>query len=114
MDCKKVFEKITQLQPEFLQFWADIARIESPTNHKPGVDAVGRFCIAKAQEYGWQATVHHEEVSGDAVCITMNPDAPGKAVCFSGHMDTVHPVDSFGTDPVRIEGDYIYGPGVKD
>lgn len=114
MDCKDVFEKITQLQQEYLQFWVDIAAIESPTNHKAGVDAVGLFCINKASKYGWQVTVHREDVSGDAVCITMNPESPEKAVCFSGHMDTVHPVGSFGSDPVRVEGDYIYGPGVKD
>lgn len=114
MKCEKLFAKIDELQQEYLQFWIDVCNIESPTNHKPGVDAVGRYFAEKAAKYGWQVEIHHEDVSGDAVCITMNPDAKAAPVCISGHMDTVHPVGSFGTPAVRVEGDLIYGPGVKD
>lgn len=114
MQCEKLFAKIDELQPEFLQFWVDVCNIESPTAYKPGVDAVGKYFAEQAKKYGWQVEVHHEEVSGDAVCITMNPDANAQPICFSGHMDTVHPVGSFGTPAVRVEGDTIYGPGVKD
>lgn len=114
MNCKEVFEKIDQLQPEYLRFWEEICMIESPTSFKEGVDAVGRFCAEAAEKYGWQVTVHNEEISGDAVCITMNPDSSEKAVCFSGHMDTVHPVGSFGTHPVHKDDTYLYGPGAKD
>ena len=44
----------------------------------------------------------------------MNPDAKGKPVCLSGHMDTVHPVGSFGNPPVTFDDKNIYGPGVID
>ena len=44
----------------------------------------------------------------------MNKDAKKAPVCLSAHMDTVHPVGSFGTPAVKIEGDKIYGPGVTD
>lgn len=114
MDYQKVFEKIDELQQEYVQFWEDICMIESPTAYKEGVDAVARFCAAKAESYGWQVTVHEEPVSGNAVCITMNPDSTEKAVCFSGHMDTVHPVGSFGTPAVHRDEEFIYGPGVRD
>ena len=114
MQCEELFKKIDGLEQEYIQFWADVCSIESPTKFKEGVDAVGRYFIDKAKPFGWEIEVRHEDVSGDAVCITMNPDAPGKAVCISGHMDTVHPVGSFGTPPVRIEDGWIYGPGVKD
>jgi len=114
MDCKEVFAKIDELQQEYVQFWEDICMIESPTAYKPGVDAVAQFCAAKAESYCWQVTVHKEDVSGDAVCITMNPDSPEKAVCFSGHMDTVHPVGAFGSPAVHRDAEFIYGPGVKD
>lgn len=114
MDAKKLFGRIDELAQEYLQMWIDICNIESPTKFKPGVDAVGKYFIEKAEAKGWKVEVHHEDVSGDAVCITMNPEAPGKAICFSGHMDTVHPVGSFGTPAVRVEEDKIYGPGVAD
>ena len=114
MDAQKLIKKIDELKDKYLQFWIDVCNIESPTTYKPGVDAVGKYFAKKAEEKGWKVEVRKEEGSGDAVCITLNPDAPGKAVCFSGHMDTVHPVGSFGTPAVRVEGDTIYGPGVKD
>ena len=114
MNYRDVFEMIDRLQPEFVRFWEDICMIESPTKFKEGVDAVGRFCTEAAEKRGWQVTVHQEAVSGNAVCITMNPDSHGKAVCFSGHMDTVHPVGSFGSPAVHRDEEYIYGPGTKD
>lgn len=114
MDFEQLFTKIDELQEEYVQFWADICEIESPSEYKPGVDAVGRYFMEKAKQFGWQVQVHHEEKAGDAICITMNPDAPGKAVCFSGHMDTVHPLGYFGKPAVRLDETYIYGPGVKD
>lgn len=114
MEKEKVFGYIDELYPEYLQFWADICETESPTTYKAGVDAVGALCAACAAKYGWQVITHKEAVSGDALCIVMNPDAPGKSICLSGHMDTVHPVGSFGKPAVRIEDGKIYGPGVAD
>jgi len=114
MDYRDVFAKIDALQDEYLKLWIDMSAIESPTKHKPGVDAVGALCIEKAREFGWDVEVHEESIAGNAICITMNPDRPGAPVCLSGHLDTVHPVGSFGQEPVRVEGDKLYGPGVLD
>lgn len=36
-----VFETIDNLTPEFIKFWEDVGNLESPTNYKAGVDAVG-------------------------------------------------------------------------
>jgi glutamate carboxypeptidase len=46
----------------------------------------------------------------------MNGDAVGTPICLSAHMDTVHPVGSFGTPAARIaeDEDKIYGPGTTD
>lgn len=44
----------------------------------------------------------------------MNPDADGIPVSLSGHMDTVHPVGSFGTPAVHRDDKNMYGPGVMD
>ena len=111
---EKVFEAIKRLEDEYVQFWADICNIESPTSFKAGVDAVGAYIIDKARARGWDVLVNEQEVSGNAVCITMNGGAKKSPVCLSAHMDTVHPVGSFGYPPVKIEGDRIYGPGVTD
>ena len=112
--CEQLFKTIEALNDEYIKFLTDICTIESPTEYKEGVDRVGKYFIDKANEKGWLVEVQNQEISGDVVCITMNPDADAAPVCFSGHMDTVHPVGSFGEVPVRFEGDKIVGPGVTD
>jgi len=114
LKCKKLFEIIDSLNGEYIQFMTDICNIESPTDYKEGVDRVGKYFADKAIQKGWLVEKQSQEISGDCICITMNPDAPSAAVCFSGHMDTVHPVGSFGEVPVHLDNEKIYGPGVID
>jgi glutamate carboxypeptidase len=75
---------------------------------------VGDFVVEIAKKHGWQVEIHEERVSGNAIAITMNQGASGAPFAISAHMDTVHPVGSFGSPAVKIEGDKIYGPGVTD
>ena len=114
MSHKKYFEAIDSLYEKYLRVWEEFCNIESPTDYKAGVDACGEYMINIARELGFEVEVCRQEVSGDAVCITLNPDAQGAPICVSGHMDTVHPVGSFGSPAVRVEGDKMYGPGVTD
>ncbi|MBQ8510022.1 MAG: M20/M25/M40 family metallo-hydrolase [Clostridia bacterium] len=109
-----LFEAIDRLSERFIRFWIDICNIESPTVCKSGVDAVGRYFADYARSMGWTVETFPQPVSGDVVCITMNPDAPAKPLTLSAHIDTVHPVGSFGTPPVRCDERHIYGPGVMD
>jgi len=114
MRCEELFAKIDELKDEYIKVWEDVCNIESPTQYKPGVDAVGDFFAEMAKKRGWQVEYCCQEVAGNALCITMNPEAGAPAVVLSGHMDTVHPVGSFGTPAVRLDEEKIYGPGVLD
>lgn len=114
MNCDRYFSEIDKLNDEYVGFWADVCNIESPTLDKAGVDAVGRYIIEKAEALGWEIEIDKQEKAGDAICITMNPEAKKAPVCLSGHMDTVHPAGTFGTPAVRIADGKIYGPGVTD
>lgn len=114
MDHKDLFAAIRQLEDKYIQMWQEICLIESPTSCKEGVDAVADYCIRHAESLGWEVVRGCEPASGDPVCITMNPKCTEQAICLSAHMDTVHPVGSFGAPAVRTEGDHIYGPGVHD
>lgn len=114
MQCEKLFQTIDELYEDYLSFWEDICNIESPTHHKSGVDAVGAYCIEQAKKHGWAVEVMEHNVAGNAVCITLNPEAKAAPITLSGHMDTVHPIGSFGTPAVRRDQEKIYGPGVTD
>ena len=114
MKCDKLFERIDELNEEYITFWKEFCKIESPTDYKEGVDAAGNYIIEQAKKRGWKTEKQHQEVSGDAVCITMNPQAEGAPVCLSGHLDTVHPVGLFEKPVVTKDSEKIYGPGVAD
>lgn len=114
MVCKELFETIDALYPSYLKVWEDVCNLESPTGYKPGVDAVGGYFKDMARQHGWDIRIDSQEKAGDAICITMNPHAPGKAIAFSGHIDTVHPLGLFGAPAVRFDEENIYGPGVTD
>lgn len=111
---KEIFKTVDSLKEEYVSFWEKFCNIESPTDYKEGVDRAGQYVIDKARMLGFDVEICEQEVSGNAVCITMNRDSMGAPVCLSGHLDTVHPLGSFGSPAVRIEGDIIYGPGVMD
>lgn len=54
------------------------------------------------------------EKAGNVYSFTYNPHGKKKMISLSAHMDTVHEKGIFGYPPIRIEGDYVYGPGVND
>ena len=114
MKCKELFKEIDNLSSEYIKVFADVCNIESPTDYKAGVDEVGNYFVSLANRYGFTVERFPQEKAGDVICITMNPESTLAPVCFSGHMDTVHPVGLFGTPAVKIDGDKIYGPGVMD
>lgn len=109
-----LFHEIERLESKYIDFWVNVCNTESPTNYKEGVDKVGKLFIEEAKKFGWDYEILPLEVSGNCVCITTNPKSDNKPVSLSGHMDTVHPVGSFGTPATYIDGDKIYGPGVSD
>ena len=114
MDFVKLFNKIDELYPAYLKVWEDVCNIESPTVYKEGVDKVGEYFINMAKERGWHIDVLEQEVAGNAITITLNPDAKAAPVALSGHIDTVHPIGLFPTPAVSFDEENIYGPGVLD
>ncbi len=114
MKCTEMFNTIDSLNESYVKIWEAVCNIESPTRHKSGVDECGEYFAEMARERGWKVEYFRQTVAGDIVDITLNPDTDEKPIIFSAHLDTVHPVGSFGTPAVRIEGDKIFGPGVCD
>lgn len=114
MLCEKVLKTIDGLEKKYLDVLESVCNIESPTLFKEGVDACGRYFINMAKEKGWKVEICPQKLSGDAICITLNPHATGSLVCASAHLDTVHPVGLFGNPPTRRDDTNMYGPGVMD
>ncbi len=114
LQCEKLLNEIDALNEEFKNRWIEVGNIESPTDFKAGVDAVGKYFLDYATKMSWKTEVLPQQVAGNCVCITMNENAKKSPITLSGHIDTVHPIGSFGSPAVRTEDDIIYGPGVMD
>ena len=114
MTCKDVLLKIDEINDAYLDVLEDVCNLESPTSEKARVDAVGAYLARMAEARGWKLEYSLQERAGDAICITLNPDATKAPIILSGHLDTVHPVGSFGTPAVRRDDTRMYGPGVMD
>lgn len=111
---RSFFEEIDFLEEKYIKIWEDVLKIESPSDYKEGVDKVAGYFTVLAQKFGWRVEVFEQEKFGNVVTVVMNENAKGTPIALSGHMDTVHPVGSFGENPVRIENGKIYGPGATD
>ena len=114
MNCRKIFEIIDSLNDDYIKIWEDVVKIESPTLYKEGVDKAGNYFKTLAENKNWEIEVSKQSVSGDAICITLNPNAENPPVCISGHLDTVFPVETFKAPIVTKDSEKIYGPGVMD
>ena len=111
---QKAFEKIDELSDKYLNVLIDVCNIESKTEDKEAVDKVGDYFALIAKDLGYAIKKKEFAKAGNMYSFTYNPNGKKKPISLSSHMDTVHKKGSFGYPPVRIEGDYIYGPGVND
>ncbi len=114
MYCDKLFSSIDELEEKYIKFWTDICNIESPTNFKKGLDAVGEYIASDSRKIGFNVEIIKQEKAGNLVKVTFNNNSSKKPVIVSAHIDTVHPIGSFGNPPVKIKDGIMHGPGVLD
>jgi glutamate carboxypeptidase len=91
-------------------------RVESPTRHVPGVNAMIDLVAVEAED----ASIAFERIPGrdglgDCLILRAGPQNGQKPVLIMSHLDTVHPVGTATKDLIiRVEGDRLYGPGIYD
>ena len=87
---------------------------ESPSGHRPGLDA----CYDLLEEWAPAGLGRARRLERDGVphLYWPAPDAagPGARVLLLGHADTVWPLGTLAERPFRQDGDRLTGPGVFD
>jgi glutamate carboxypeptidase len=113
-NMQEVFNRVDSHYEEFKQFWIDISNIESFSTDKSGVDKVASHIRQFSSERNFQVKERAFENSGPCLSIFTDEKSKLPGVALLAHMDTVHEKGKFGSPPVKVDDEYIYGPGVCD
>lgn len=93
----------------------EMVKHESFTRDKKMVDKMVDFVAEQFVLLNADSVMRYpQEDVGDFLLATWNDDAPGKPILFMVHVDTVHPINSLASMPVKIEDGRLYGPGAVD
>ena len=96
----------------------DWVRVESPTYHADGVNALMTKAAADMTALGASVTrAPGTEGFGDIVTARFNNDAAGSkpGILVTCHLDTVHTLGTLAEQlPIRHDGDQVFGPGIYD
>lgn len=102
-------------QHQMLELLTAMVERESVTREKAKVDVLVDFMEARLNTLGADFVERFPQVEvGDFLHATWNRAAPGKPYLFLAHIDTVHPIGSLTTMPIKIEDGRCYGPGTLD
>ena len=87
--------------PEMVDLLRQLALMESPSTSKEHVDAIANFVSDICRDLGADMTLYRGGTSGDIPFAVWNGDAPGKPIMLLTHLDTVWPVGTLETMPLR-------------
>ena len=102
---------------------SDWMRCESPSSDPAALARMVEMMRAEAAAAGLRATVTETHAEGKhgagptlpLLHITNRAEGDTRqGLLILGHSDTVHPIGMLADNPIRIEGDRLYGPGGYD
>lgn len=90
-----------------------LVSLESPSSNKAAVDAVGDVISGELAALGADVRVVAQTGVGNHIVGVINAGR-GSPIAMFCHMDTVHPVGSLASMPVKVEDGRLWGPGSFD
>lgn len=102
------------MREEYLRDLKQIVDMDSPTDDKARVDAVGRVVRGWLEASGGSVETFPHAERGDHLRATWRGAEGGPTVVLVGHIDTVYPTGSVAGRPFTITGNRATGCGVSD
>lgn len=102
-------------QPALIENLKDMVLIESGSQQKDGLLKMADLLEKRLQALGFK-TERRAATAGagaDNLVATLKGDGKRK-IMLQGHMDTVYQPGILATQPYKVEGNRIYGPGIAD
>ncbi|WP_341668807.1 M20 family metallopeptidase [Alcaligenes sp. SDU_A2] len=90
--------------------------LESPSHDQAALQAMAAVITADALSLGLHVQAQDMGDGGAPLLHIHNRQAGDEreGILVLGHYDTVHPLGTTEKNPVRLEGDRLYGPGIYD
>jgi glutamate carboxypeptidase len=110
----KIREWARALREEYLRDLKRIVDMDSPTDDKAGVDAVGSVVRGWLEAGGGTVEAFPQAERGDHLRTTWQGAAGSPVVVLVGHIDTVFPTGTVAQRPFTITGNRATGCGVSD
>lgn len=112
---ERVKAYIADHQEEMLRKYEEFINLKDFWRDADDVNIVGQWLKTEfeAERFSCEL-IDMDPRAGRVLMGTLGADRPGKAILFSGHMDTALASDLYPENPFRIEDGKAYGPGVLD
>ncbi len=104
----------TAVKPAAVETMQTLANIETGSGHGPGLAQMARLLSERLRALGAQVEGVPAEPSVGSNVVGRFSGSGTRSLMLIAHYDTVHPPGSLAREPVRIEGNRLYGPGVGD
>jgi glutamate carboxypeptidase len=114
-DISRILATLRRREAELVDRLCTLVEIESPSSDKTGVGRAQDVLGAWARTNGGKVRRHASRIYGDSLEIRFGEKyRGGGAIMLLGHIDTVWPLGTLATMPLKVTRERIAGPGVLD
>ncbi len=109
----EIFNKVLKQKESFFKTLQALVELETPTQNKAACDKLADFLEKRLSNDGWQVKRIVKEEVGNQLVASLPAKAYQDTLLLC-HYDTVWPVGTLTSMPLKQERDYLYGPGILD
>ena len=104
-----------QAQPQLIETLKAMVAIESGSADAAGLAKMADLVEGRLNALGFKTERHRSAVGARADTVVGTLGGTGtKKIMLQGHMDTVYPPGVLKEQPIRLDGNRLYGPGIAD
>ncbi len=111
----QLLELAIRQRPALIQCICSLAEVESPSDNPAAVNACAELAATYAERLGARVRLHRQLAFGHLLELRWGrTSAARRPILLLGHLDTVWPLGTLASMPIRQEKGRLWGPGVLD
>ena len=101
-------------EPAVIQSLKDMVTIESGTMDAPGLGKMADYAEARLKALGLQVERRKSTANHGDVLVGRLSGTGKRRLMLIAHLDAIHWPDTLATQPIKQDGNKLYGPGIAD